>query len=849
MITRVLPIPPPLHTTKSLSFPFLASLPSHARNVLFQDVVKRAHDDKVANVGIVTLEAYIRLCYVMGNFPWTRKVTSLGNTAMQNFQIELMSTRIFRIFMNQQNCEASFFWIVGLFDVPSSFQLWYNTCELSLKFIANISVEGFFSFIDHQAQITAQATTQQGNPKAASAHVPPINYKTMPLIISKSLCFWLSVFWPMHKTLRDRQSDWLVLLSKSYSSSTLFQSTYWDPRLLNLFPDTLGKLPQNNIRQEIPGILDTSFRDVDKNTLIAQWSKPPGLEKFLFYLFKYQLENPSGTNFPFPPGWEEIWKQITPTDHSNAHFILAVHIVNCLSLPPVHYPGIYQPPLDLIKQYTGCLIRLSTMFGYLHLPTMIHAIMDCTGSPLKDFIVQHMIRFFLIEEPSFYNTYAHNITSTVEHWKEVTSDKIKLNTTSTKVKYPLPQNFPAPFSSPYFSLLPTLDYVIFRLIQMGWTTQFLGIVNIYQILYRHHQYPIRLARTSLYFAYNYFHESGDLVKFNVFSSGILKLLDPMMLSPLMKEKLLNLESWMQANSSNIDAALGLLPQSFQHELPWGDYLYASLIQISRVHSQTDLHAEDISNLGATHGGVYGDFKEFGGEGTSQFVFETAALEWTILGHNRFTLSEKHIIDHSCALGYLLAALPSPFHNVLYDSLKIAMDSGNFGGIDISFSSTLPFMEVNGLFSTFHTNLMTPIGRFISVFHSFFQEASQRTFTQFVNVFEECTTKITSVSHLYFLVRIVAPFVHKLKHNTSIKMLLLLFKSLYYITPLIGNLLEDNLEADRDNCLLDMIIDYLTSLGRATVVRSDTHLELMRIISSLHIFIGGRLASLELKLVT
>lgn len=83
------------------------------------------------------------------------------------------------------------------------------------------------------------------------------------------------------------------------------------------------------------------------------------------------------------------------------------------------------------------------------------------------------------------------------------------------------------------------------------------------------------------------------------------------------------------------------------------------------------------------------------------------------------------------------------------------------------------------------------------------------------------------------------------------MFLVLFRSLYFISNCMATLLEDNAESDRDNLLLDMIIDYLYErlskvlnffrswLGKSIPLLPETQLELGKILSSLHVFISAR----------
>lgn len=71
-------------------------------------------------------------------------------------------------------------------------------------------------------------------------------------------------------------------------------------------------------------------------------------------------------------------------DQSNAHFGLIYSVIEHITTPPPHYPVIpYQPSPEHSKNAARALVKMSVNFGYLHLPTVLNALIDSTGATVS----------------------------------------------------------------------------------------------------------------------------------------------------------------------------------------------------------------------------------------------------------------------------------------------------------------------------------------------------------------------------------------------------------------------------------------------------------------------------------
>lgn len=155
-----------------------------------------------------------------------------------------------------------------------------------------------------------------------------------------------------------------------------------------------------------------------------------------------------------------------------------------------------------------------------------------------------------------------------------------------------------------------------------------------------------------------------------------------------------------------------------------------------------------------------------------------------------------------------------------------------------------------------------IRRLIAVFHSFFQECNSSTFSSFLPTLEMCTTQVRSVSNLFFLIKIIAPFTTKLKSSTGIlnfNPLTLYSEQIIYDLVQIAELYWRHVArstrgqhrsgqrqlAPGHHCRLfaSVVHKYLlivvrTHLGK-TIAVSETRLEANKILATLHPFISSR----------
>jgi len=221
---------------------------------------------------------------------------------------------------------------------------------------------------------------------------------------------------------------------------------------------------------------------------------------------------------------------------------------------------------------------------------------------------------------------------------------------------------------------------------------------------------------------------------------------------------------------------------------------------------------------------------------SQWAVVQATLELLVLPHPKEVIAQ-HLLNNIDPLnatlsivnatGMLFAALPSPFHSVLYTECRTVIKSNNlfFQNANMGFN---PF--VRNIFTDYTNNIKAGMdnapNRLLVLMHSFFHYGSIVYLFNFPGLVRY-VRPVKSTIQILFLCKLIGPFIYRLANNIEIirEILVELFGCLLDISQ--------STQITSTEFGLEEIIDFLYHCNYVFKLNQQTLKDLNDIIQQLH----------------